>query len=146
MITNDQQEAVTALRELLPPGSTVRTILRHVSQSGMSRDISVVISGDGIRDVTYLVARALGAQVRPNGGIRRHGCGMDMGFELIYSLSRTLYPHGYGCVQYTLSGADLYQAGDRSRRCPANDHVNPPYPKKYMHHDNGGYALRQEWL
>lgn len=128
-LTKQQQaeraDAIAELRRLLPPGSTACTILRHVSRSGMARDISVVVGEpsdlDGVRNVTYLVAAALGENVRNAGGhnaIRVGGAGMDMGFHLIYGLSRTLWQ------------TDL-------------DSINPT-------HTNGGtdagYAIRQRWL
>jgi hypothetical protein len=43
----DKAEALAELRALLPPGSTVYTILRSVSRSGMSRELSVVAFKDG---------------------------------------------------------------------------------------------------
>jgi hypothetical protein len=123
-----QTEARDQLRAMLPPGSEVKTILRHVSRSGISRSISVVIGGE---DCTYLVARALGTGTDQRyGGIKRGGCGMDMGFDLVYSLSRALYPSGFDCV------------GDR---CPSNDHSNHPRVP-FTHHEVGGYARMQRWL
>lgn len=35
----DQAEAIARLRELLPPGATAYSVLRHVSRSGMQRQI-----------------------------------------------------------------------------------------------------------
>ena len=72
------------------------TILRHVSQSGMSRDISVkVVDEDGdLRDVTYYVGLLLGQAPKDRNGqrvVRVTGCGMDMGFHLVYQLSYALY-------------------------------------------------------
>lgn len=85
------------LRELAPEGTTLYVILRHVSRSGMQRRISVVaiIDGDPYH-MDYLVALALERRTNGNGeGIVCHGAGMDMGFELIYSLSQALYGDGY---------------------------------------------------
>jgi len=56
---------------------------------------------------------------------------MDMGFHLVYSLSRALYPDGFACV------------GDY---CPSNDHSNGQPKDLRSHHRDGGYALRQEWI
>ena len=131
-----QEEARQQLRELLPPGSTVQTILRHTSRSGMSRSISPIIDGS---DYSWLVARAIGASVDQNhGGIKRGGCGMDMGFDLIYSLSRALYPDGFACIGWNY---DM----DRDKRCPSNDHSNHPR-ETFTHHESGGYALKHRWL
>ena len=38
----ERDEAIANLREILKPGDTVYTILRHVSKSGMSRVIDAV--------------------------------------------------------------------------------------------------------
>jgi hypothetical protein len=136
----DQQAAIEQLREWLHPGDTVRTILRHVSSSGMTRDISAVAMVDGEPfDITYWVARVLGDRI-VNGGVRRGGCGMDMGFDLVYSLSRRLYPTGHYCIG---------ESTDRDRTCPSNEHSNDRGVRNYSHarhHSNGGYALRQRWL
>ena len=77
------------------PGVKVYTILRHVSSSGMSRDISLVIGdGNDITDITYYAAQALGDKLIESKGhraIKQHGCGMDMGFNLVYNLSSVLF-------------------------------------------------------
>ena len=77
------------------PGTKVYTILRHVSSSGMSRNISLVIAdGEDIADITYYAAQALGDKLIESKGhraIRVNGCGMDMGFNLVYNLSSVLF-------------------------------------------------------
>lgn len=91
----EQREAADKLRDMLGDRPRMYTVLRHVSASGMSRDISLVIAdGDGIQNVTHLAAAVLGDKVRESNGhhaIRVGGCGMDMGFHLVYSLSHRLY-------------------------------------------------------
>jgi hypothetical protein len=80
----ERKDAQEELRKILKPGQTVYTILRHVSKSGMSRTISVVIVEAGeIREISWLVARALGGKMAPNGGIKVTGCGMDMGHHIV---------------------------------------------------------------
>jgi len=90
-----EQARETLLTHYLTEGSRVYTILRHVSASGMSRDISLVVAhGNDITDVTYYAAQALGDKlVERNGNraIRQNGCGMDMGFNLVYNLSAVLF-------------------------------------------------------
>lgn len=135
MATKTQQRdaaaaAVETLREILPPGTRVYTVLRHRAASGMSRRISTVlpIQHDGrlgIRDISYLVARALGERRHPDdGGIIVSGAGMDMGFDLVYHLGRVLYPAGFD-----LAPGQRGRNGDMSG-----------------HDDDGGYALDHEWL
>lgn len=127
----EKREAITELRELLPVGSTVYTVLRHVSKSGMSRDISLHISHDGsIRTITHLAAVAMGDRVREVDGvnaIRVNGCGMDMGWNLVYCLSTYLYPHGF-------IPKDAGRSVGRNGADPAVLDLD------------GGYALSQHWM
>jgi hypothetical protein len=131
----DKADAAHDLRELLKPGDTVSTILRHCSRSGMSRRISLVIStADGIRDISWLAAKVMDEPIKSragyvqDAGIVVGGCGMDMGFHLVHNLSSVLFPDGFDCV---------------GKGCPSNDHCNRV---KADHHESGGYALRQRWL
>jgi hypothetical protein len=142
----EREEACEHLREVFKPGDTVKTILRHVSRSGMSRRISVVACEDGSpRDVSWYVAKAMGEPVKGRAGhvqdvgITVGGCGMDMGFHLVYGLSHTLYP------SYTCPATERY--GDV--RCPSSEHVNPGPTKdrfgpSVVHTDS--YALNHAWL
>lgn len=137
MTKRDQQEqqanAIAKLREIIRPGDTVWTILRHRSRSGMQRRISCVIMWDRQPTVIdWLVARALGYRVHPDGGLVVGGCGMDMGYHLAYNLSRVLFDGTFECI---------------GERCPSNDHTNGDrnHSPDHMHSD-GGYALRHQWL
>jgi hypothetical protein len=127
------EEAKGYLLEALKPGDKVYTILRQVSRSGMSRHISTIIRGkDGNMDITHLVARALGERRNENdGGLVVGGCGMDMGFEVVYRLGYVLWPEGFKCP---------------GTRCHSNDHSNGDRNYKRHLHRDGGYALRHEWL
>jgi hypothetical protein len=75
--------------------STVYTILRTRSSSGMSRTISLLVAtGNEITDITFYAAQALGDKLIEADGhraIRVQGGGMDMGFHLVYSLSSVLF-------------------------------------------------------
>jgi hypothetical protein len=159
-----QSESIKELKKLLKPGQTVFTILRHVSSSGMSRVIDLVIvvadyrdeypkNADGStnwdakptrklighkpRSIGYLAAEAMDDRWDSDKqGIKVGGCGMDMGFHLVYNLGRTLYPHGVNCAGRML--------------CQSNDHVNPGpdrgnYDRRHKHRDSG-YAFKQSWL
>lgn len=97
----EQSEAIERLREWIKPGDTVYTILRHVSSSGMSRVIQLV--SFEVRDgkpsplfIGYNVAKALDYRWdNHKEGIKIGGTGMDMGFALVYELSRALFDDGY---------------------------------------------------
>lgn len=142
----ERDAAIVELRSTFPPNSTVTVVLRHVSRSGMERAISVI--GPDLRDVSWLVARATGFKMHgKHEGLKVGGCGMDMGFHVVYTLSRTLYGDGYTC-----SGIKPYDAEYNTNKgyCRSNDHVNErgvnsDYTPGRAHSD-GGYALSSRWL
>jgi hypothetical protein len=122
-------EAVERLQRMLKPGDTVQTILRHVSRSGMSRSISPVFNGE---EISYLVGPALGMKYdQKNSGLKISGCGMDMGFSIVYDLGRELWPNGVPCI---------------GEKCRSNDHSNGDRNYKPHLHKDSGYALHQTWL
>lgn len=107
----ERQEAIERLREMLKPGDTVYTILRHVSRSGMSRVIDCYTKDH--QWIGYRVALVTESKYDDKQrGVRIGGCGMDMGFALVYDLSWVLF-------------------GRNNPNRSDND---------------GGYALKQEWL
>lgn len=114
----EQQEAKDRLRELCKPGDTLYTILRHCSRSGMSRRISVLTKDH--HQLDYLIARAgLYKTKEREEGLVVGGCGMDMGFAIVYDLGRSLWPKG------------------------------TPEPHNHRNGEpdsDGGYALRHRWL
>lgn len=165
----NKQEAIETLREMLKPGDTVYTVLRHVARSGMSRQIDCYVMEDNLpRWISRTVATACGFTFdQKREAIRVGGCGMDMGFHLVYSLSSVLFPDG----QFVCIGKD----------CPANDHNNAYHAEKdgrcvvcggklpdnplarvngsrhykvcslacstgAWKHSDGGYALRHKWM
>lgn len=83
------------LTHYLSEGDTVYTVLRSVSSSGMSRTISLKVAKDGkILDLTYYASIVLDwplVEVNGSRALRVGGCGMDMGFHTVYSLSRALF-------------------------------------------------------
>jgi hypothetical protein len=111
-----ETEDLAAAREMLtrwfPKGSTVYTILRSVSRTGMTRVIGVVslratpvqhMAGHPSADYevsvahpNYYASLLTGYKLMErDDGLKLHGAGMDMGFELAYTLSRELYGDGY---------------------------------------------------
>lgn len=125
----DMEESREALRKLLNSGDKVYCILRHVSSSGMSRVIDLVIPTPaegaydgkaGIRSIGWHAARAMGSTWDDKRqGIKIGGCGMDMGFALVYNLGHAVWPEGTPEPHSTRNGA------------PDSD---------------GGYALKSVWL
>jgi hypothetical protein len=94
----EREEAIGKLKEILQEGDTVYTILRHVSRSGMLRHIScLVIKDNEPLLLDYWVAKSLDRKLAKTGeGIKESGCGMDMGFHLVHSLSCALFGYDNG--------------------------------------------------
>ena len=116
-----REQARADLLEYIKPGDTVYCVLRHVARSGMSRRISLFVSQEGrIRNITGTAAVAMDRTLnRDDFSIVAGGCGMDMGFHLVYSLGYCLWPKGTDKPHGTRNGT------------PDSD---------------GGYALKHEWL
>ena len=97
VVASNKEVAKKQLKEVLKKGDTLFTQLEHVSRSGMMRHIKVrQLKNDKALDWTYLVSKALDWKVSDKtNGIKVGGCGMDMGFHLIYTLSRELFDDGY---------------------------------------------------
>lgn len=92
----DRAAAVAALREMLTPGDTIYTVLRHVTRSGMSRSIDCYVMRDGVPVwLSRRVAIATGLSWdSKREAVKVSGCGMDMGYHVVYGLGATLWPHG----------------------------------------------------
>ena len=77
-------------------------------------------SRPAIRSISWLASRATGDTLdQDRGGLRLGGCGMDMGFQAVYSLGRAMWPNGTPKPHGTRNGD------------PDSD---------------GGYALKHTWL
>jgi hypothetical protein len=155
------EQAIAHLRETLKPGDTVYTVLRHTSRSGMSRSIDAYVMVDNQpRWISLLAAKATGLNFdERREAVKMGGCGMDMGFALVYDLSHALFGGGFDCI---------------GEGCPANDHRNArdthcavctaaiegePRYRRQRHavcsqtcasgqwcHNDGGYALNHKWM
>lgn len=124
-----ENDAVRELRKLLKPGSRVYCVLRHVSRSGMTRliDFYTIRKGE-MRYLTGYIGEALGyARSKTDDGLIVRGCGMDMGFHVVYSLGRMLFPKGFIPAKI---GKNYGRNG-----APATDRDA-----------DGGYALEHSWL
>lgn len=92
-------ESTRILREMISEGDVVYSIIRHVSSSGMSRDISFFIIQNGkLVNITWHMCRALRTKVSERSGswvMKRMGVGMDMAFDTVYSLGIQLFNDGY---------------------------------------------------
>lgn len=116
----ERNEAIEHLRSRLTPGTTVYTIVTHVSRSGMARSLRVFSVFDGeLREHTYRASVALGYRMK-DGAIVVNGCGFDAGFEIVSNLSRALHGNesvGGEAIEMARQGrpftptADTYRAG-----------------------------------
>jgi len=117
----ETKEAQTYLLEILKPGTTVYTDLRHVNRMGDQRWMDVfTVDGGQIRNITRLVCKAADLKYCT----RRHslkigGGGMDMGFQVVYLLGLSLWPAGTPVAHSVRNG--------KPDTC-------------------GGYALKHQWL
>ncbi len=140
----EQEQAREALRAMISPGDTLYTVLRHVSQSGMSRSIDVYRMSNtehGPIDPEWLsrrIARACGFTFdERREAIKMGGAGQDMGYAIIHELGYFLWPDGFECV----GEGDGYGS-----RCPSNDHSNGDRNYEPHHHSSAGYALHHRWI
>lgn len=133
----EQQEAIDRLRAILTRGQTVYTKVDHVSRSGMLRHISVYVMAEYERagrkecapqNISYWVALAIGNTRAEDGGVKVGGCGMDMGFHLVYTLAATIFRDDPRvATEEEIAACPRYQG-----------------PESY--YKRGGYALSQRWL
>lgn len=107
----------------------VKCCLKHVSKSGMARDIKLYVvmpaRGDypgDLRSITYDAAVVLGESVR-NEGVRMTGCGMDMGFHAVYNLAWALFGR-----------PDTWSAEDVEKLAPSLHKGNETDPGYILHH------------
>lgn len=114
-------DTATTLRKILKPGDTVWCVLRHVASSGMSRRIDFYkMIGNEPRYLSGHIADLLGLKLHnTRDGITLRGCGMDMGFHVVYETGQALWPDG----------------------------TKTPHGSRNGEPDSvGGYALKHRWL
>jgi hypothetical protein len=84
--------SIKRLREMIQKGSKIYCTVRSVAKSGMSRKMSLFIVHNGhIEGITGLADNILQWGTDDNGYLKVSGCGMDMGFHTVYSLSYSLF-------------------------------------------------------
>lgn len=153
--TKKQIEEWTAeLRADLKPGDTLYTVIRGVAPSGMSRHIDVyrLACVDGKVEKWWYsprVAAICGYTFdEKKECIRISGCGMDMGHHIVYSLSRRLFPDGFGVAGQLPMGHEIRPA-TREAAAKAVEKGATFYGRNRDTSGwdtDGGYALEQRWL
>jgi|TARA_S200002703_G_scaffold56765_1_gene49501 hypothetical protein len=101
MKREEEERIISHLEEMFPKGSTAFTEVTKVSKSGMSRHIKIMRPyNDEVENLSWYVAKLLGWTYKDNTrSIFVRGCGMDMGFHVIYTLAQALYGDGYALKQ-----------------------------------------------
>jgi hypothetical protein len=118
----EKQAAIEIIKNHVKPGDTISCVLRHVSRSGMMRHISFFANhaDGGLICLDYQIGKACDyKQAKGGPGIKVSGCGMDMGFAVVYELGQTLWPRGTDKPHGTRNGEP---------------------------DSNGGYALTHRWI
>ena len=112
----DKERIKEILKDQFPKGSTAYTFVAKVAPSGMSRHIMVegsriteikkpdgttLLSRNGeVLNMSWYIAKLLDWTYKDNTrSVFVGGCGMDMGFHLVYTLSSKLYGDGYAIEQ-----------------------------------------------
>jgi hypothetical protein len=113
-----KEQAIAALCDELPPGSTVYTIRRSTARSGLSCTMALyTISANRPHSITHLVALALDMPVDAQGALRVRGWGADAGAMVVMNLSYTLhgvFGKGQGMQpggECDVTDAENYRAG-----------------------------------
>ena len=122
------------LHNLLKPGDTVYTVLKHRSRSGMQHCIDLYVvkpvrsrSAETVQPIciTWNASKVLEYRIsKTHGGLVVNGSGMDMGFHVVYNLGCAMWPDGTPEPHGTVAWIERNGEPDQ----------------------NGGYALNQQWL
>lgn len=89
----EKEESIVYLKTTLgiAPGDTIHTILRSVSRSGMNRKISIIYKDINISWHVAKIFQEKSVEKFGHHALSVSGCGMDMGFNCVYNLSRILF-------------------------------------------------------
>jgi len=121
---NEYHESLTKwIRRTRP---TIYVFCRHVSNSGMFRLISCYVIRDNKPIYLDHLIEELGLYKmdKKRDGLRVSGCGMNMGFAVVYNFSKALFPNGF-----------RYRKNEHHRNGPSATVDG-----------NGGHALKHQWL
>lgn len=140
----------------IKPGDTIYTVLQHVSSSRMSRVINLFVIRNSERSgkpepryIGQLTAKLLDHPWDyKHWGVKVGGCGMDMGFHLVYSLGRALFPQGFGEEGYRVDGPTIRPlTKEKAALAVAKGWTfNGRNGDRSGWDDDGGYALSHKWI
>jgi hypothetical protein len=154
-----QPKPIPEILQSIRPGDTIYTILRHVSPSGMTRWIAPVIYQNGDpRYLSYAIAETgLYTLDRNRDALKVTGCGMDMGFDVVYNLGRILFPDGFGLPIDHVPATEGAWMAIHGTRPQSKEHAADCLTRSFTFKrgrngdtsgwdSDGGYALVQRWL
>jgi len=127
-MVNEKEETIKELKDLVKRADyKAYTILRSVSRSGMFRRISVLLIIDNEPYFIDHLINKLGTYKRDKKeeGLRVSGCGMDMGFDVVYNAGRDIWATKEEAQAEKII---TYRNGNKE---PETD---------------GGYLIKQRWL
>ncbi len=91
---NTQKDAIKCLKRIVKPTTKIVVIQKSVSQSGMSRRLQIyALKNNRLVWITPMVANAIDWSYNDK-GLYVSGCGMDMHFHTVDTLSYYLFPKG----------------------------------------------------
>ena len=95
MSKEERKELVKILRSYYKKDSTAFCNLKRCSSSGMYRHIQILATKKNrIYNLSYFVAELCGFSWKEStSSVGVSGCGMDMGFHIVSTMSHFLYPN-----------------------------------------------------
>ena len=95
-LTNERRlELLTILKPYFGTNSTAYCSIKNVSNSGMYRHIQILgVRKNRVHNLSYYVAELCGFSFKDKTcSVGVSGCGMDMGFHVVSTMSHYLYPN-----------------------------------------------------
>lgn len=105
LINRGRNEAIERLRQLLPVGRRVFTILRSITRSRMTREIDVLFWDDTSKApviFSWLAGQALDYDLSKHNAVVVRGTGMDMEFYLVSQIATLLHGDGHAFAHGSL--------------------------------------------
>jgi len=107
-----KEQCRNELLSLVKPNDKIYVNVVSVSSSGMSRKMSFhIIKDNELRSISYLVSVVAGYNTDNNYNLKVSGCGMDMGFSVVYNLGRCLWRDGTPESHGTRNGVADFDGG-----------------------------------
>ena len=127
----DREEAITKLRTILQPGSTVYTEITYIESRGRQRDTHIklyVLEDNEPRSITGMAGCAIGSRMNESGdAIISVKFFRDAEFAVVADLSAALFHNGFECI---------------GKGCPSHEHPRGDSNYAPHRHKDGRDALK----